>query len=94
MLVELKQYIDNSLSNALSNVASKDDLVSMATKDDLRHEIDGLRQEMNARFTKVDEKLDEVMGVIGDALHTTVGAHDQQLNDHEERIVHLETRQA
>lgn len=83
---DLKQYLDATLSQNLANVATKDDLENMATKDDIvatKDDINALREEM-------DERFDEVLNAVGGSIANLEAKH----NDHDKRIVRLETRQA
>ena len=88
LLNDLKQFIDAKFSQEIAHVVTKDDL--KATREDLKSEVDGLRQELRAteqhltgRFDDVSEQLNEIQNAIG-----------TELQDHERRLTRLEHRAA
>jgi hypothetical protein len=83
VITDLKQFITATVSQQLAGVATKDDLKNLATKDDVAE----LRTEMNQRFS-------EVQSSIGEALSTSNDAVGTQLEDHEQRLVKLESKTA
>ncbi len=66
LLADLKQFIEMTISQQMSQ---------FATKDDLKHEIKGVEPRLSNRIDTIDEKLD----VIQDAIAGTVQDHEQRL---------------
>lgn len=86
LLADLKQFIEATVSQQLSNFATKDDIAQLATKEDLAH----TEQRLNERIHLLDEKLDTIQEAIGEAvIHT-----DATLQDHEHRLRRLEHKAA
>ena len=91
MFADLKQFIVATISQQFADYVTKDDLKNFATKDDVKaivqHEVQGLRTEMNERF-------DEVLDAMGDTLNTVTEDFDEKHQNHEVRLLKLETKRA
>lgn len=85
---DLKQFIEAKLAQQLTDVATKDDLAGMATKADLAEM--ATRADMAAFEQRLDEKLDEIQNAIGEH----VGHTDDTLGNHERRLTQLEQQSA
>jgi len=81
VISDLKQFIAATVSQATAHLASKDDL--RVEINGLQGRVDGLRGEINRRFDDQDAKLT-----------TIADAHAETLEDHEQRISNLEHRTA
>lgn len=77
-LNDLKQFMAATVSQATAG---------MVTKDDLDRGLTTLRTEMNQRF-------DEVQSAIAETITNSNDNADDQLKDHEQRIIKLEQRRA
>lgn len=90
-LNDLKQFIAATVSQATAGMATRDDVsqatAGMATKDDVNSGLTALRTEMNQRF-------DEVQSSISDIIAATNDVIDEQLTDHEQRLIKLEHQTA
>lgn len=72
---DLKHFITVTVSQQISGLEQK---------------VDGLERRINARFDENDEKLNEILDVLG---QNQIQA-DERLDDHEQRIVKLERKAA
>lgn len=91
-LADLKQFIAATISQQLADFATKEDLQNFATKDDLKNlatkdDIQELRNEMN-------EKFEEVQEAIAATFDGALEGLEDQFQDHEKRILKLETSHA
>lgn len=80
-LGDLKQFIAATVSQATSDMATKDDIADMATKGD----IESLKKSIDIRF-------EEVQSAIAEAMSTTNDTIDEKIQDHDHRIGLLEHR--
>lgn len=86
LLADLKQFIEATVSQQMSQFATKEDLAELATKDDLegiKQQITDVEQRLGRRIDTLDEKLDEVQDAVADTVQ-----------DHEQRLRRLEKRTA
>jgi hypothetical protein len=100
-ITDLKQFIIATVSQQMSGFATKDDLAGFATKDDiaqLNQKIDAVETRLSQRIdnsiAQVREDIANLQGFIGDAIDTSNNAHDEQLKNHEKRIIRLEHKLA
>lgn len=77
LFTDLKQFIEATVSQQLSYVATQEDLAKLATKDDLM----AVEQRLTTRIDAIDEKID----LIQDAVGETVQEHDHRLRRLEKR---------
>jgi hypothetical protein len=80
---DLKQFIAATIRQQTVDMTTKDDLKTLATKDDLVR----LDQKLTA-------KIDDLQTSVSEALDTSNEAVDNQLKDHETRLTALETKPA
>jgi response regulator RpfG family c-di-GMP phosphodiesterase len=94
LFTDLKQFIEATVSQQTAHLATKDDLAdvrqNMATKDDITN----LRRELKADIKQLDNNLAVVQAAIADTLSHTTEALDTSIQDHEQRLRHLERRAA
>lgn len=81
LITDLKQFITATVTQATSDLATKDDVNKLEQK--LEQKIDGVEQKLEQKIDDVDLKLD----TIADTLNG-------QLTDHETRITSLEQQAA
>ncbi len=81
-IADLKQFIAATISQQTTDL--REDMSEM--KADLHVVKDGL--------VLVNKKVDNLSNAVGEALDTSNTATDQQLKDHEQRIVQLEQKPA
>jgi polyhydroxyalkanoate synthesis regulator phasin len=79
VIADLKQFITATISQQMSDVATKDDIASiraeMATKTDI---------------TRLEQKLDELQQAVGEAVDTSNDAADARMKALEGRVSKLE----
>lgn len=80
-IADLKQFIEATMSQQLA--VQKTEIVS-----EIRGETGERFDAMNKRFDENDEKLDEILNVVGGEMNT----HSVQLADHEMRITRLQKK--
>ncbi|MGB4762599.1 MAG: hypothetical protein WBP12_04580 [Candidatus Saccharimonas sp.] len=84
VIADLKQFIEATVSQAMANLATKDDLAA------LNRRVDGLEQNLTSLDQKLDDRIDEVLEAVGEIIHANVETIYRQLADHETRITKLE----
>ncbi len=76
---DLKQFIAATVSQQTADLATKDDLNGLATKDDL---------------SRIERKIDAVQAAVEQSAIGYTSTVDEQVQNHEKRITHLEHKAA
>jgi hypothetical protein len=92
ILLELKNFIALTVTQAVQGVATKEDLANFATKEDLADF--ATKEDLNKLENKIIEKMDngfsEVMSAIADTMTQTNEDVDERVENHSRRLRKLE----
>ncbi len=101
ILLELKNFIALTVTQAVQGVATKEDLANFATKEDLagfatKEDLSGFatKEDLNKLENKIIKKMDngfsEVMSAIADTMTQTNEDVDERVENHSRRLRKLE----
>ena len=97
VIQDFKQFIAATLSQQFSNYITKDDIANFATKDDLTNfatKDDIAELVTKSDLKKLETKIDDIQNAINDSVIPFVQIVDDQVQDHEKRLVKLELKPA
>jgi len=86
VITDLKQFITVTISQQLSTVATKDDII------DTKADITRLEAKIDQFERNLSGKIDDVQVAIADAITSNNETVDARLANHERRLVKLEHR--
>ena len=93
---DLKDFIDQKIDNAEVNIERRlNESLTKSLTTSLTASLEAKLTDLERRLiSKIDQKGDEIMTFVGDALDTSNNSHDIRLKNHERRITKLERKLA